>query len=923
MSNYIKTTDFAAKDTLPGGDTNKVVRGSEFETEFDAISTAIATKSDTAGPTFTGTVTIPTVDINAGAIDGTTIGANSAAAGTFTNLTATTADINGGTVDGATIGGSSAGAGTFTNLTASGTVNFAGATISNLGTITTANLDGGTADNIVIGGATPAAGTFTSVTTTTADINGGTADNVVIGGSTAAAGTFTTLAASSATVGGSAVLTSVAFSDLQAGAVTLSSETFSDVDNQVPTNAAVIDYVAATIPLISEINDLSANVTWANVPDANITQSSVTQHQAALSIAASQLSDVTSTASELNLIDGSLAGTIVNSKAVIYGAAGEVNATTLQIAGTPITATAAELNILDGVTATTAELNYVDGVTSNIQTQLDSKGTVSTLADLSITATAAELNILDGVTATTAELNYVDGVTSNIQTQIDSISPKLTGEFTANGAIASGDSVIIESAGTVTKIVEAINAGSAPIGSATVAETFNTEFVSLDVDPFNSNRWIAVYADDDSAVSGSNKDMIAKVFTRSGTTITQSSSISIATGGTPNRNCSVAFDKGQENVVLFMYNDNTSDGVVQVGTISGSAGSESISLGTAVDFHTVAAIADDQRGGINLICLDTSGNFMGVWDNFSSNIDAMIFTVSGTSVSVGSETSVATNSAGRAHGYEIRPHASDTTKVFLVYNTTSSNYLTFKLLTRSGTSISVSSASVSTTSTQDRGVTMSVISDTKIIVHAATSLGYPYYQVVTYDGSSSFSFGTATVIDSNNATVLSAHNNTNNNSLFYPYYYVRTPSTRRSYVRTIQSNADASTITVGSETQLDASLVPLTAYIGVMPQEDTDNHYLIVTEMGASDLYYILGNAGSQGTNVTASNFLGFADETISDTATGTVVLRGAITDKLSSLTPGTLYYIQADGTLGTTAANPSVVAGMALSSTELLISGV
>jgi len=174
MANYTKTTDFAAKDTLPGGDTNKVVRGSEFETEFDAISTAIATKSDTAGPTFTGTVTIPTADINGGNIDGTVIGASSAAAGTFTNLVATSADINGGTVDGATIGGSSAGAGTFTNLTASGTVNFNGATVSNLGTITTANLDGGTADNIVIGGSTPAAGTFTTLSvSSTFTVNGG------------------------------------------------------------------------------------------------------------------------------------------------------------------------------------------------------------------------------------------------------------------------------------------------------------------------------------------------------------------------------------------------------------------------------------------------------------------------------------------------------------------------------------------------------------------------------------------------------------------------------------------------------------------------------------------------------------------------------------------------------------------------------
>jgi len=87
---------------------------------------------------------------------------------------------------------------------------------------------------------------------------------------------------------------------------------------------------------------------------------------------------VTSTATELNLLDG-------------------------------VTASTAELNLLDGVTATTAELNYVDGVTSNIQTQLDAKGTVNSLSDLSVTATAAELNILDGVTSTASELNLVDG----------------------------------------------------------------------------------------------------------------------------------------------------------------------------------------------------------------------------------------------------------------------------------------------------------------------------------------------------------------------------------------------------------------------------------------------------------------------------------------------------------------------------------
>ena len=56
---------------------------------------------------------------------------------------------------------------------------------------------------------------------------------------------------------------------------------------------------------------------------------------------------VTAGAAELNLLDGSLSGTIVNSKGVIYGSSGEVNATTLQLGGTGITATATELNQLD------------------------------------------------------------------------------------------------------------------------------------------------------------------------------------------------------------------------------------------------------------------------------------------------------------------------------------------------------------------------------------------------------------------------------------------------------------------------------------------------------------------------------------------------------------------------------------------------
>jgi hypothetical protein len=70
MSNYTKLTDFAAKDTLPSGNAGKLVKGTEIDDEFNAISTAVASKANTASPTFTGTVTITT--LNGATVDGGT-----------------------------------------------------------------------------------------------------------------------------------------------------------------------------------------------------------------------------------------------------------------------------------------------------------------------------------------------------------------------------------------------------------------------------------------------------------------------------------------------------------------------------------------------------------------------------------------------------------------------------------------------------------------------------------------------------------------------------------------------------------------------------------------------------------------------------------------------------------------------------------
>ena len=60
MSNYSKLTNFTAKDSLPTGDSNKLIKGSEIDSEFVAISAAINTKANTASPVFTGEPSSPT-----------------------------------------------------------------------------------------------------------------------------------------------------------------------------------------------------------------------------------------------------------------------------------------------------------------------------------------------------------------------------------------------------------------------------------------------------------------------------------------------------------------------------------------------------------------------------------------------------------------------------------------------------------------------------------------------------------------------------------------------------------------------------------------------------------------------------------------------------------------------------------------------
>ena len=123
-------------------------------------------------------------------------------------------------------------------------------------------------------------------------------------------------------------------------------------------------------------------------------------------------------------------------KAKLNGIASGANAYTLPVASSTL-----------GGVKTTSTVTSNSGYTacpiiSGVPYYKDTNTTYS-LGSFGVTATASELNVLDGITATTAELNYIDGVTSNIQTQLNG---KASSSHTHNYAGSSSAGGVANSA---------------------------------------------------------------------------------------------------------------------------------------------------------------------------------------------------------------------------------------------------------------------------------------------------------------------------------------------------------------------------------------------------------------------------------------------------------------------------------------------
>ena len=237
-----------------------------------------------ANVTATGTSTLSTVDINAGAIDGTAIGATSASTGAFSTLsasgavtlnggtvTAGTVDINGGAIDGTNIGASSQGTGRFSSLQAD---TLAGALNASSQAITNVNIDSGAIDGTPIGAGSPSTGAFTTATTSSDFTASGNIQgvNVTATGNLSVTGNATI--DGNITIGGSSVTANVTTITVQDPLVILGGGSNVDIGiigNRAGTNVGMIyDDSASEWAAVSTSDDgtTAGNVSHSLAPFA-------------------------------------------------------------------------------------------------------------------------------------------------------------------------------------------------------------------------------------------------------------------------------------------------------------------------------------------------------------------------------------------------------------------------------------------------------------------------------------------------------------------------------------------------------------------------------------------------------------------------------------------------------------------------------
>ena len=517
-------------------------------------------------------------------------------------------------------------------------------------------------------------------------------------------------------------------------------------------------------------------------------------------------------------------------------------------------------------------------LTYNDVTNVDSVGVVTARGGIKVGA-GQSISAVSGIITYYGDGSQLQGIESGVS------------NFVASGTIANGKAVVVNTDGTVGVVTTTTVTSSA--GTPVV---FNSGNSTPDV-VFDStnNKVVVVYTDDGNSGKGT-----AIVGTVSGTSISFGSEVVFNNGNTAQPKA--AFVGGGKVVVTYRDSGNNQYGTAVVGTISGT----SISFGSEVVFQSVYA-------SMETIAYDSTNDRVVIsYKNESNNTaSAIVGTVSGTSISFGSPT--------QFHGnlYNIDNTFVSGGKVVVAYRDTgNSNYGTARVGTVSGTSISFGSEVVFESSSTGRidGVYDS-INDKLILAYSDGDDSDKGKAVVGTVSGTSISFGTP--VTYNNATtsfpgiafddfekVIIAYNDGGNSN----------------YGTAIEGTVSGTSISFGSEVVYEtanswwnnATYDSLNNKVVIVYQDRGNSNY------GTSVVYSVSGTS----TNLTSENYIGIAAEAISNGATGKVTIFGGTNSGQTGLTTAQTYYVQTDGSLSTSAGNPSVVAGTSISSTKIIVKG-
>ena len=452
--------------------------------------------------------------------------------------------------------------------------------------------------------------------------------------------------------------------------------------------------------------------------------------------------------------------------------------------------------------------------------------------------------------------------------------------FVASGTIGNGVTVALKADGTV----EAVAAGG-PESAAPVSFSASSITVTLgSAYHATANKVIVFYRNTVSTYP------TAVVGTVSGTSISFGSEIAIGTRINP-IGTKVVYDSANDKLVFCV----ASSGAVYayVGTLSGT----SISIGSE-DF---VAYGGTNVEYLNVVYDINSGKTVVTAKRGDNNyLQSVVLTVSGTTPSFG--TAVIGNSA--ASYYITTAYDSSAQKIAVLYLTPSTNY--GRVATVSGTSISFGVQSAGITGFFAYTASCYDANAQKIVMVASknTETNAPYCIVCTISGTT-ISIGTPVrinILRCEENTI--SYDSTAQKVVITNYVYEASPQVT---VGTVSGTSISygTTNTLATSTGLYR---PLTSVF------DPDaNKTIISTEVsspsGASSVVFSASSTNS-------SDFIGISDAAISDTASGSVTIKGGISTNVTGLTANSTYYVQDDGTLSTTVS--SVLAGKALSSTSI-----